>query len=138
MASYSNPMRVTYSYGLYAFTSASTNTVKPSPRHPAGKVADIHVRVTVTFTQTTTPAFVNIGTAGNASKYAQLNMGAAAAGHSYNFTDAMGTPAVPSLVVFSDINFARDGITEVQIQIVAMTGGTPAGSGYLDVCMDWF
>lgn len=138
MASFSNPDQMTYSFGLLSFTSALTHAVKPPPRHNQGRVLDIHVRVTITFTQVTTPAFVNVGTAASASKYAQLNMGAAAAGSSYNFIDGAGTPANMALVVFSDINLGRDAVSAIQFQVVPMTGGTPAGSGYLEIGIDWF
>lgn len=136
--SYSNPIRMTYSYGSLAFTAATTHLIKPPPRVNQGRVVDIHVRVTVVFTQTTTPAYVNIGTVATAAKYAQLNMGAAAANTSYNFRDTGGTPYNEANVIFSDINFSRDSTTVVQVQVVAMTGGSPTGTGFLDVCLAWF
>lgn len=135
---YSQPLRITYGFGLLAFTAALTTAVNPPPGGAAARVVDIHVRVTVTFTQVTTPAYVNIGTAATAAKYAQLNMGAAAAGSPYNFVSAGGTPYNEKSVIFNDINFARDGITQVQIQVVPPTGGTPAGTGFLDVILAWF
>lgn len=139
MSTYSEPQFATYSFGLLAFTTAFTHQVKPNFRKTGGKVADIHVRVTVTFTQTTTPALVNVGTVASATKYASLNMGAAAAGVSYNIVDgAGGSSANVGLVIFSDINFSRDATTVVQFQVVAPTGGSPAGSGFLDIIMEWF
>lgn len=136
--SYSNPIRTTYGFGLLVFTNALSVSVKPPPRCNQGRVVDIHVRVTVTFTNVTTGALVNVGTAATAAKYAQLNMAAAAAGVSWNLRDGGGSPYVESLVIFSDINFARDAVTAVQFQVVAPTGGAPAGTGFLDILMAWF
>ena len=138
--SYSNPLRIAYSYGLLAFTAALTTAIKPPPRCNQGRVVDIHTRVTITFNQVTTPGYVNVGTAGSASKYAQINMGAAAAGASYNFRDTGGSSPYneAAAVISSDINFARDAITAIQVQVVPMTGGTPAGTGFLDVILAWF
>lgn len=137
--SYSNPLRVVYGFGLLVFTVALTTSVKPPPRCVGGRVVDIHVRVTVLFTNVTTGALVNVGTAGTAAKYAQLNMGAAAAGVSWNFRDTGGTPYVEAnAAISSDINLARDAVTAIQIQVVPPTGGSPAGTGFLDVILAWF
>lgn len=137
--SYSQPLRATYSFGLLVFTAALTTPINPPPGCSAGRVVDIHVRPTVTFTQVTTPAYVQIGTAGNATKYAQLNMGAAAAGSAYNLVSTGGTPYIEANAsIYSDINLVRDGVTSIQVKIVPPTGGTPAGTGYLDVVLAWF
>lgn len=136
--SYSNPVRVTYSFGTIAFTTALTQLVSPPPRTNQARVVDIHVRVTVTFTNTTTAALVNIGTAATAAKYAQLNMSTTAAGAAWNFTTAGGTPYNEAAVIFSDINLLRDAVSQIQLQVVAPTGGTPAGTGALDIHMAWF
>lgn len=138
MATYSQPTRITYSFGTIAFTTALTQAVNPPVNHNMGRVGEIHVRVTVTFTAVTTPALVNIGTAGTAAKYAQLSMGTAAAGTAANIGSAAGTPPNVGLVVFSDINLVRDAVTALQFQVVAPTGGSPAGTGALDIMMDWW
>lgn len=136
--SYSNPLRMVYNFGLIAFTTAVTQLVKPPPRINQGRVVDIHVRVTVIFTNVTTGALVNVGTVATAAKYAQLNMGVAAANTSWNLRDGGGSTYNEALVIFSDINFARDSTTVVQMQVVAPTGGSPTGTGNLDICMAWF
>jgi hypothetical protein len=138
--SYSNPVRLTYSFGLLAFTAALSNQVKAPPRCNQGRVVDIHVRVTIIFTNVTTPAFVNVGTVATPAKYAQLSMAAAAAGVSWNLIDGGGGATLynEATVIFSDINFARDGVTFIQFQVVPMTGGAPTGTGFLDIEMAWF
>lgn len=136
---YSQPVRVTYSYGLLNFATALTTTILPPPTCNAGRVVDIHVRVTTTFTQVTTPAYVQIGVNGTPAKYAQLNMGAAAAGSPYNLTSTGGTPYIEAnAAIYSDINLVRDAVSQIQVTIVPPTGGTPAGAGYLDVALAWF
>jgi len=127
MASYSNPTRITYSFGAIVFTTTFVNAINAPGKATAGRVSDIHVRSTVLFTNVTTGALVNIGTVATPAKYAQLNCAATAA-----------YAAVNGPAIFSDINFDRDGVTAIQVQVVAPTGGTPAGTGYLDVAMDWW
>lgn len=124
---YSKPLFVTYGHGLLVMTNALTTNLIPPPGSKNGRVEDIHLRSTVTFTNTTTAALVNVGTAASATKYAQLNCGVTAAGASLN-----------GPVISSDINFDRDGVTSVQLQVVAPTGGSPAGTGFLDVIMAWY
>ena len=136
---YSHPVRATYSYGLLNFAAGNlTNFMVPPPRARNGRVVDIHVRATITFTNVTTAAIVNIGTVATPAKYATLNLGALVAGSAANFVTTGGTPFNEALVNFLDINFDRDLVTQVQLQVLAPTGGGPAGTGYLDVFMAWF
>ena len=206
--SYSQPLRNTYSFGAIAFTTALTHYIVPPPLAASGRVVDIHVRATVVFTNVTTPAYVQIGTPASAALYAQLAMGATAAGATWSLgiagfaawagtASATGTamtitatangatgsivqgmtvngPGVPAnttivsgsgnswvlsnatgfsstvqcwvgktytetnAAISSDINFVRDGISSVQIKVVAPTGGSPTGTGYLDISFAWF
>jgi hypothetical protein len=132
MNTYSNPLTVPYNFGNLNFVSgAGTYKVKPPPRATCGRVEDIHVRVTTLFTQVTTPAYVRVGTSGDNLKYAELNMGAAAAGAAYNTRDVAGS-------IKSNINLTKDAISDVDIRVVAPTGGSPAGVGYLDVIISWW
>lgn len=138
MATYSNPDRITYSYGVLVFTAALAHAINPPPTCRNGRVTDIHVRATVLFTAVTTAAIVNVGTIATPAKYAILNCGALAANAAQNFTSAGGSPLNLTGIVISDINFDRDGVTAIQVQVVPPTGGAPAGTGYLDVTIGWF
>lgn len=130
--SYSNPLQVTYGFGNLNFvTGAGTYKVKPPPRLTAGGVKDIHVRVTTLFTAVTTPAYVRVGNAADNAKYAELNMGTAAANAAYNSRDIAG-------VLKANINLTKDAITDVDVRVIAPTGGAPAGVGYLDVVIGWW
>jgi hypothetical protein len=129
---YSHPVVVPYSFGNLNFvTGAATYKIKPPRGMGRGYVEDIHVRVTTLFTQVTTPAFVRVGTTASNSLYAELNMGAAAAGAAYNARDIAN-------VVRGDINLSRDAVTDIDVRVVAPTGGTPAGVGFLDVILGWY
>lgn len=129
---YSHPLVVPYSFGQLNFVSgAGTWKIKPPRGMGRGNVEDIHVRVTTVFTQVTTPGFVRIGTAASNALYAELNMGAAAANTAYNTRDLAG-------VVRSDINLSRDGVTDIDVRVIAPTGGSPTGVGFLDVILSWY
>lgn len=132
MKSYSNPLQLTYSFGNLNFVSgAGAYKIKPPKRCTAGRVEEIAVMVTTTFTQVTTPAYVRIGTASDNDKYAEMNMGAAAANAAYNLQD--DTDAI-----ISNINLSGDGVSEIQVTVVAPTGGSPAGVGYLNIGISWW
>lgn len=127
---------VNYGFGLYAFTAGITTSLVPPVRTNRAVVIDIHVNATIVFTQVTTPAFVRLGTAASAARYAELNMGATAAGASLNLP-ATGkyNPSNPN--AFFNIDLVRDAVSAVQMQVVAMTGGSPTGTGYLNVALGW-
>jgi hypothetical protein len=127
---YDLPVRVSYSLGSQNFTSAFATALKPPKGAKGGRVVDIHLQPSVTFTQVTTPGYVRVGTSGDADKYAQLNCGAAAATDAYNMSDG-GTWG-------ETIDLVRDSITQVEVVTVAPTGGTPAGTGIVTVVVDWF
>jgi hypothetical protein len=136
---YSNPLRVTYSFGSIAFTAAIAHQLLPPPGRNWARVVDIHVRATVTFTNVTTGALVNLGTVASAARYATLNCAATAAATSINLGSAGGTPYNEASVIFQKvIDLANDGTAFVQAQVVAPTGGSPAGTGYLDITLAWW
>jgi hypothetical protein len=132
--SYSNPNLVTYFYPALVFTAAITRAIKPPLKHTRGNVIDIHVSVTVIFTQVTTPGFVRVGTAGTNAKYAELNMGAAAANSAYSTRDAVASGLKP---IISDIDLVRDNVSAIQFNVVPMTGGSPTGTGDLAITIAW-
>jgi hypothetical protein len=132
MKTYANPLVVTYGFGNLNFvTGAATYKLKPPPGCDAGRVEDIHVRVTTLFTQVSTPAYVRVGISSDHDKYAELNMGAAAANAAYSTRDVAGS-------IHDNIHLTGDGVTDVDVRVVAPTGGSPAGVGYLDVIIGWW
>jgi hypothetical protein len=132
MPSLSGPTPINYGFGSLAFTTAVTYQLKPPRRHNIGNVIDINVMVTVIFTAVTTPAYVRIGTPADNLKYAELNMGTAAAASTFNTRDNAVT------WFKSDINLSRDGVSYAELRIVAPTGGSPTGTGILNVLVNWW
>jgi hypothetical protein len=128
---YSTPKRVTYSFPAQNFTAPIARTIKPPQGCVRGTIMDIATSVTTTFTQTTTPGHIRIGDGTTDGKYADLNMGAAAAGAAYGAGDVAGS------IVPGGIDFDRDGITAIVLKTVAPTGGAPAGTADLYVTIDW-
>lgn len=128
--SYSNPKIITYALGVQAFTTPITRFVKPPRRANRGVIVDIATSVTVLFTAVTTAGFVRVGTAGDNAKYAELNMGTAAANSAYTAVDVPGS-------IKSDIDMARDAITSVRIATIAPTGGSPAGTADVWIPIAW-
>lgn len=133
---YENPRAGSYVYPALGFgAAASASTIKPPLGGlRQGRVLDIHVGVTVLFTQVTTPAHVLLGYAGDTDYYADLNMGAAAASAGYNFRDAGS--------IYRKIDLDNDpvpgALTGVSVNFIAATGGSPAGTGTVNVMIEWF
>lgn len=125
---YSNPKTVTYSLGEHDFGAGGDALAIKAPRgYENGRIVDVGVMVTETFTADTTPGYVRLGTASDANAYAELNMGTAADTDYYNTQD--DTDAIISADVTSD---------QIEVALVAPTGGTPAGKGYVNIVIDWF
>lgn len=130
--SYDLPVRVSYSFPSHDFgAGAGAHAIKPPKGMSQGNVVDIQLfAISETFNQVTTPAYVRLGTSGDADKYAELNCGAAAATDAYNMDDG-GT--------WGDrIDLTADSISQVEVVFVAPTGGTPAGISAVNVVIDWF
>jgi len=126
--SYSNPLVITYNLGLHDFgTAGDALAIKAPSGYASGRIMDIGVAVTETFTATTTPAYVRLGTTTDADAYAELNMGTAADTDYYNTQD--DTDAIIDADVTS---------TQIEVALVAPTGGTPAGIGHVHVTIAWF
>lgn len=125
---YNNPTTVSYNLGTHDFGAGSDALAIKAPRgFTKGRIRDIGVAVTETFTATTTPAYIRLGTTGDADAYAELNMGTAADTDYYNTQD--DTDAIISADVTN---------TQIEVAFVAPTGGTPAGIGHVTVVIDWY
>lgn len=123
--SYADPNRKTYAFGVQDFTAGETFTIaQPSGKN--GVLRSIDVQATVAFTADTTEGFVQVGTAADPDKYGVLAMGttAATAGAS---TDQDGNALGDAVTIDED----------VVVTLVAPTGGVPAGSGAVQVVIDW-
>jgi aldehyde:ferredoxin oxidoreductase len=127
---YSHPETITYQFASHDFGAGAGATSFKGPKGKSGVLRDIGVKdVTETFSNTTTAAFVRVGTSGDADAYAEANLGTTAATDtfvaSHNDTDAI-------------INRELPADTQIEVTYVAPTGGTPAGIGCPYVVVDWF
>ena len=126
--SYSNPTVITYNLGLHDFGAAGDALAIKAPKgFEHGRIMDVGVAVTETFTATTTPAYVRLGTATDADAYVELNMGTAAD------TDYFNTQDDTDAIIDADVDS-----TQIEVALVAPTGGTPAGIGHVHVTIAWF
>lgn len=126
--SYSNPLVITYNLGLHDFGAAGDDlAIKAPTGYEHGRILDIGVAVTETFTNTTTPAYIRIGTTTDPDAYAQMDMGTAADTNYYNTQD--DTDAI----IDADVTN-----TQLEVALVAPTGGTPAGIGHVHITIAWF
>jgi hypothetical protein len=125
---YDNPFRVTYNLGTIDFGAGDEALAIRAPAgFSNGRLRHIGVVVKETFTNTTTEAFVRIGTATDADAYAELAMGTAADTNYYcerDDTDAIIDEWVDD--------------TQLEVACIAPTGGTPAGIGDVHIVIDWF
>lgn len=124
---YNNPRTVTYSFN-HDFGAGSDALAIKGPTGMKGRIIDIGVMVTETFNAVTTPAYVRMGTTTDADAYAELNMGTAADTNYYNTQD--DTDAI------IDADLPAD--TQIEVALVAPTGGTPAGIGVVNIVVDWY
>jgi len=136
---YDNPTRITYTYPSLAFGgSSSSSTIKPPRGKFNGTIEDIHVAVTVLFTAVTTAAFIRLGYSGDHDYYAELNMGTAAANAGYGTADITSATSP----IYRRIDLKNDPVpgilTAVLVNFVAATGGTPAGTGHVNICIGWW
>jgi len=123
-----NPRAMTYVLSAVDFGAGdSAHAIKAPAGYPNGRLLDVGVAVSETFTETTTQGFVRVGTAADPDAYAELQMGTAAATDFYNTQD--DTDAIISEDVTN---------TQIEVACIAPTGGTPAGIGDVHILIDWF
>lgn len=127
--SYSNPDIVTYKFASHDFgAGAGATSFKAPAGYSKGRILDVGLMdITETFTNTTTPGYVRVGTAGDADAYAQLDCGVAAA------TDTYNTQNDTDAIISADINNSQ-----IEVAFIAPTGGTPAGIASAFVVVAWF
>jgi len=121
-------MVITYSLGEHDFgAGGDALAIKAPTGYENGYIVDVGVMVTETFTADTTPGYVRLGTTSDADAYAELNMGTAADTDYYNTQD--DTDAIISAAVTN---------SQIEVALVAPTGGTPAGKGHVNITVAWY
>ena len=143
---YDNPMRITYNLGLHDYGAAGDALAIPVPLIQGVALAtmcrieSIALSATETFTAVTTGAFVRIGTAADADKFAELAVGTLA--------DTNGLDLTADSTELKDNNYGGKGvvllnssgenITQLEVALVAPTGGTPAGIAHTNITIAWW
>lgn len=128
--SYSNPDRRCYNYGSIDFGAGGEVVSITGPKGKRGRLIDIHVSATETFNAVTTSAKVSVGTAADPDAYAELDVGTLADTDSISAEDGVSdTDAIIAEDIPAD--------TQVEVTMVAPTGGTPAGMGHVQIVIDW-
>jgi hypothetical protein len=137
--SYDNPLTLSYSLGLHDYGAGGEATAIPVPGWATRcRIESISLLATETFTATTTEAFVRIGTAADADKFAELGASTLAdtnglAKEYSDFVDnGYGGPGVV------DCSSSGENISQLEVVLVAPTGGTPAGIAYTDIAVSWW
>lgn len=130
---YDDLMTKTFTFPGVVFTAGGTKKLQLPFGAKLARVLDISVRASVTFTQTTTPALVEVGDGTNASAFAQLNCGAVAAGSTIGGADVGGVEVQPP---YNAQNYnSGAGLHDLILTFVAPTGGAPAGTGDVEVSL---
>lgn len=139
-ATYDRPFTVPYCFGVIDFGAGNVASAIPKPYGMTfARIEEISVSVSETFNQVTTPGYVRVGTASDADKFAEMNMGAAAITDGYSTKD--DTDAIKAAGL--NINLASDGdsgaaLAQLEVTFVAPTGGTPAGIGIPTIVVSWW
>ena len=127
MNGYDNLKAVSYSFAGVNLASGNVTKKLKVPRgSQMARVLDILAAASVTFTQTTTPAVVQIGDGTTPDVFASLTLGALASGSTLGGGDVAG--GVFKAVYLAGAYNSGAGLHDLIATFVAPTGGTPAGT----------
>lgn len=128
--SYADPDRRIYTFANVDFGAGDSAQSFQGPKGKKGRLIDIHLSATETFNSVTTDGYTDIGTAADPNAYAHFVQGDLAA------TDSVcGTDGVTDTDWLIDADIPAD--TQVEVTMVAPTGGTPAGIATVTIIVDW-
>lgn len=132
-------MRYYYQFGLHDFGNGGEIFLVTGPKGKKGKVIDYGIHhCTETFTATTLPAYVSVGTAADADAYGEeLSMATFAAdAGSRSVMTVVNSPAErDTYMLAASLSLPAD--TAVGLHVTAPTGGTPAGMAQPFMIIDW-
>lgn len=153
---YAEPIRQTYksAVGAWGATTATESYIGPPGRH--GLVRDIEVFLTASAVGTAAVPEVDVGTASGDTTYAQFRVGSSATAglvatatpvraasllDSYNEVGADTLPGKQATDFTNHVALEKAFVpadTAFVITNKQGSGGTPAGTGYSVVTIDWF
>jgi len=132
--SYSNPVTLNYSYNAQDLGAGDvTKKIRPPRGATRGRVESIHLYASETFNQVTTQSQIQVGVASDLNKYAELDVGALAAGATLSDSDQAGV-----LTTDGQFDLYVETEDELTVTMLAPTGGTPAGIADVDIAISWF
>jgi hypothetical protein len=147
--SYDTPIRMHYKSAVGAFGATTATESYIGPKGKKGKVVDIEVFLTADAVGTTSVPEVDVGSSSGDTSYARFRLGSAA-GTGYA-ASAMpkrarslvtGNPTPPTLSDFTGHVALETALIPADTAFVITnkqgSGGTPAGTGYSVVAIDWF
>lgn len=131
-------MRMHYSFGQHDFGAGSETFWIMGPKDRKGKLVDYGIHhVTETFTNTTTPGYVSVGSAADADAYGEeLDLGTTAADvGSKSVRTTADAEDIEDYILDAGLSLPAD--TKVGLVCTAPTGGTPAGIAQVFMIIDW-
>lgn len=140
-SNYDQPMTISYSLGLHDYGAGGDALAIPVLAGATwARIEEISLSATELFTTTTTGAFVRIGTAADADKFAELAAGTLAD------TNGLGLTAGSTELKDNSyggkgvilLNSSGENITQLEVVLVAPTGGTPAGIAHTTIVVSWW
>lgn len=147
--SYDRPTRQYYKSAVGAFGATTATESYIGPKGRKGIVRDIEVHLTADAVGTTAVPEVDVGSSSGDTSYARFRLGTAA-GTGYAAAAmpkrarslATGNPTPPVLSDFTGHVALETAIIPADTAFVITnkqgSGGTPAGTGYSVVTIDWF
>jgi hypothetical protein len=138
---YDKPKRIRHYFSSHDFGAGAFAGSLKGPAGHKGRIADIGLsHITETFTNTTLPAYIRLGTSGDADKYAEFDCATAAATNtrvaSQDDTDAFKNDDGTYAATTEQAVLPPD--TQIEVTGTAPTGGTPAGIAEFFVDIDWY
>jgi hypothetical protein len=135
---YDTPLSITYSWSALSFATNGSRKIR-GPRGKVGRLVDAMAHVTTTFVGTTTPAFLRLGPTAAPAALLELTFGAAGAGTAaaavLNAANQAGAIKGQSPTVFPHTFAAAD--VDLEVNMVAGTGGAPAGVADVFITIEW-
>lgn len=123
---------VTYSWGVLDMGAGNITKRIPCPKGKRPHIRGVSGHVTETFTETTTPGIIEIGTAADPDAYFDVpDMGVTAANATLDSSDT------DTIFAKALLNPLGEKDTDVLLTLTSPTGGTPAGMIELFVPITW-
>ncbi len=142
-SNYDNPMRVSYNFGIHDFGAGSDALAIAVPTgYGRAAIELIAVSATEAFNSVTTEAFVRLGTAADNDRYAELAIGDLANTNAVAVSnkEALGDTQLKDIGQGGKgiVDIITEAISQIELNLVAPVGGTPAGQGYVTVVIGWY